>query len=146
MRPKTKPNTIPIENLLAMEWLIAVRSIDPPRIISITISERTMHRISVNAASRLRIVEHLSLTPILEAKEITTILLLPPKIVPNSTEYVRGASGITIDAISMVTARTLDAKPAIARMAALGLPEKTRYMFIFMPPSNRMKTTASAAR
>jgi hypothetical protein len=89
-----------------------------------------MHKISVITDSKLKIDEHLSLTLIFEAKKIMAILLLPPKIVPNRTEYKGGTFGMTPrttrNIMNKLVAMTFVVKPATARIAAFGLSAKTR--------------------
>jgi hypothetical protein len=77
------------------------------------------------ADSNLRIVEDLSLSLILDARDITIMLLLPPRIVPNKTEYKGDTFGITRKYMSRLVTIVLNANPAVARTAALGLSEKT---------------------
>jgi hypothetical protein len=98
------------------------------------------------ADSRLRIVEDLSLNPILDARDMTIMLLLPPRIVPNKREYKGDTLGITRKYMNKLVTIALNTNPAVARTAALGLSEKTRYMFMVSPPSNNMNTKAKAAR
>jgi hypothetical protein len=137
----------PIENLLATDLATVVRSTAPFKTtISIMTKDNTMHKMSLMADSSLRMVEDLSLNLILDAKDITIMLLLPPRIVPNKTEYNGDTFGITKKYMSKLVMVTLDANPAVARTAALGLSEKTWYMFMVIPPSNKIKTRAKAAR
>jgi len=141
----------PIENLLATDLATVVRSTAPFKTtISIMTKDNTMHKMSLMADSSLRMVEDLSLNLILDAKDITIMLLLPPRMVPNKMEYKGETLGITLGIttkyMSKLVAVTLDANPAVARTAALGLSEKTWYMFMAIPPSNKIKTRAKAAR
>jgi hypothetical protein len=141
------PSIAPIENLLANDLAIVGRSTVPfNTIISIMTKDNTIHRISLMADSRLRIVEPLWLSLILDAKDITIMLLLPPTIVPNRIEYRGETLGMTKKYINKLVTMALDANPAVARTAALGLSEKTRYIFMVIPPSNNMKTKAKAAK
>jgi hypothetical protein len=141
------PNMAPIENLLATDFAIVAKSTAPPStIISIMTKDSTMHSTSLMADSKLRIVELLSLSLILDAKDITTMLLLPPRIVPNKIEYKGDTSGMTKKCMIKLVTTALDANPTMARTIAVGLSEKTRFMFMAIPPSNSMKTRAKAAR
>jgi hypothetical protein len=136
-----------MENLLAKDLAIVVKSTVPFKTtISIMTKDNTIHKISLMADSRLRIVEALSLNLILDASDITIMLLLPPTIVPNRREYKGDTFGITKRYMNNPATMALNANPAAARTAALGLSEKTWYMFMVIPPSNNMKTKANAAK
>jgi len=122
----TIPSIAPIENLLATDLATVVKSTAPFKTtISIMTKDKTMHRMSLMADSNLRIVEDLSLNLILGATDITIMLLLPPRIVPNKTEYKGDTLGITRKYMSILVTIMLNANPAVARTAALGLSEKT---------------------
>ena len=78
MIPSAAPIPAPIRNFPAIPAPMDAKSACPVIMTPIKAKETTMHRMSVAADSSTNVVAPFGLILILDAKEITTIELLPP--------------------------------------------------------------------